>query len=104
MFELTKMNMSQTGGLTVFIIYLLSDEIQDTSYVNTSEMPSRHVQKQYGLPYRTTMSPHKLSSLLELPCHGTTSSNMPSLPTSISSPTHALMSASRYGQNRPLEL
>ena len=68
MFKLTKMNMSQTGAwLLPLIFYLLSDKIQVTSSINTSEMPSRHVQKQYGLPCSTTMLLPKLLSLLELP-------------------------------------
>ena len=68
MFELTKMNMSQTSAwLLPLIFYLLSDKIQVTSSINTLEMPSRHIQKQYGLPCSTTTSPPKLLSLLELP-------------------------------------
>ena len=102
MFELTKMNMSQTGTWLI-LFYLLSDKIQVISSVNTLEMPSRHDHRQYGPPCRTTTLPPKLSFLLELHYHGTTLWSTPSSPTSISSPTHALMSASRYGQNLPLE-
>ena len=103
MFELTKMNISQTGVSLPVLVYVLSDKIQVISSGNTLEMPSRHVQKQFGPPCRTTMLPPKLSSLLELLYHGTALWSMPSLLTSISSPTRALMSASRYGQNLPLE-
>ena len=50
MFELTKMNMSQTGEWLPLLGFLFSDKIQDTSSVNTLEVPSRRDQKQYGQP------------------------------------------------------
>jgi hypothetical protein len=50
MFELTKMNMSQTGVWLLILFYLLSDNVQDINSVNTLEMHSRHDQKQYGPP------------------------------------------------------
>jgi hypothetical protein len=50
MFELTKMNMSQTGAWLSVILSTLPDNIQVISSVNTLEMPSRHDRKQYGPP------------------------------------------------------
>ena len=73
MFELTKMNMSQTGVCGCLLLYLLSDKIQDISSVNTLEMPSSHDRRQYGPPCRTTMLLPKFSSLLGLRYYGTTS-------------------------------